>query len=163
MRHVLVVEDDPAVCDLIEMVLGDEGCYRTTHAYDGNLAIEALYLPDRPDLAIIDLLLPGLSGMEVARAAIDRNVPVLLMSAALEQTDRLAALDCPHLAKPFSLAELQDRLQHLMDNREEVLARTSVAIEAMLEKSVALAVPEVRADRRRARLDRDSPVEKETA
>ena len=155
MRHVLVVEDDRSVCDILEQYLGSGG-YRTTHAYNGDAALEALRQTPRPDAAIIDLLLPDTPGIELAQAAVDSRVPVLLMSGAMDQVIALRALNCPHLEKPFKLGELGRQLETLIAQREEQLMRITSAVAMMSEKlrSLSAAQAEMRETLAKSRFQR---------
>ncbi len=99
---VLIVDDEPAIVDLLSQLLEDEG-YRVASAGDGMAAYEKVG-EVRPDLVIADVMMPRMDGF----ALVDRltggehPVPVILMSAAVESRRR----DVPFIAKPFDLSEL---------------------------------------------------------
>jgi CheY-like chemotaxis protein len=99
---VLIVDDEPAIVDLLSQLLEDEG-YRVAAAGDGMAAYEKVG-EVRPDLVIADVMMPRMDGF----ALVDRltggehPVPVILMSAAVESRRR----DVPFIAKPFDLSEL---------------------------------------------------------
>ena len=101
---VLIVDDEPAIVDLLSQLLEDEG-YRVASAGDGLAAYEKVG-EVRPDLVIADVMMPRMDGF----ALVDRltngehPVPVILMSAAVESRRR----DVPFIAKPFDLGELLD-------------------------------------------------------
>ena len=109
MRHILVVDDDIHIGNLLQEALEGEGC-RVSRAYSGSEAVLALER-ERPDLVLLDLMLPGLSGEEVLpRLA---GVPVIVVSAKAD-TDSKAALllggAADYVTKPFALRELLARV-----------------------------------------------------
>ncbi|ADD40433.1 response regulator transcription factor [Stackebrandtia nassauensis] len=108
IAHILVVEDDPNVSDVVRRYLEREG-YRVTLAADG-LSGLAEYRSGRPDLVVLDLMLPKLPGIEVCRALrIESEVPVIMLTALGDESDRIAGLSVgadDYLSKPFSPREL---------------------------------------------------------
>ena len=106
---ILIIDDDTAIGNLEEEVLRRAG-YDTVRAYSGTEAI--LYLRDhRPDLILLDLMLPGLSGEEVLRQI--SAIPVIVVSAKAAAEDRVALLTggaVDYLTKPFAVAELVARV-----------------------------------------------------
>jgi two-component system, OmpR family, response regulator MprA len=113
---VLLVDDDPALRQALQLALHLDG-YRVAVAPDGAQALAAL--PDvRPDLLVLDLMMPYVNGLEVCRrmrAAGDRT-PILALTARDQVDDRVAGLDAgadDYLVKPFALAELRARLRAL--------------------------------------------------
>lgn len=116
-QTVLVVDDEPAIRDLIVAVLEDEG-YRALGAGSGRLALELLPV-ERPDLVLMDVMMPEMDGREALRRmraapGLDQ-IPVVLMSAAFAP-DRVGLCIAAFLPKPFDLDELldtiADALQH---------------------------------------------------
>ncbi len=116
---VLIVEDEAALTTLLRYNLEREG-YRVFEARDGE---EALIVADeaKPDVVILDWMLPHLSGIEVCRrlrGRMDmRNVPILMLTARGEESDRIRGLDTgadDYLTKPFSMTELLARLRAVM-------------------------------------------------
>src|ERR1051326_4809098 len=116
---VLVVEDESALSTLLRYNLEREG-YRVQEARDGE---EALLLADemRPDLVVLDWMLPQLSGIEVCRRLRGRghmrNVPIVMLTARGEETDRIRGLDTgadDYIVKPFSMTEFLARLRAVM-------------------------------------------------
>ena len=110
---ILVVEDDRTLARGLVMNLEIEG-FRVLHAAQGDLGLR-LALDEEPDLIVLDLMLPGLSGFEVVRALRDRSrfTPVLILSARGEVEDKIRALGLgadDYLTKPFSLKELVARV-----------------------------------------------------
>ncbi len=101
---VLIVDDEPAIVDLLSQLLEDEG-YRVASAGDGVAAYEKVG-EVRPDLVIADVMMPRMDGFALVDrlAGGEHPVPVILMSAAVESRRR----DVPFIAKPFDLGELLD-------------------------------------------------------
>jgi len=117
--HVLVVEDEDALATLLQYNLEKEG-YDVALAQDGE---EALMLVDErlPDLVVLDWMLPKVSGIEVCRRlrsrAETRNVPIILLTARGEETDRIRGLDTgadDYVVKPFSMSELTARIRAVL-------------------------------------------------
>lgn len=116
---VLIVEDETALTTLLRYNLEREG-YRVFEARDGE---EALIVADeaKPDVVILDWMLPHLSGIEVCRrlrGRMDmRNVPIIMLTARGEESDRIRGLDTgadDYITKPFSMTELLARLRAVM-------------------------------------------------
>jgi DNA-binding response OmpR family regulator len=119
---VLLVEDALDLAHLIERELGGEG-YRVLLAADG-LAALALLAREHPDLLVLDWMLPGLNGLEVLRRVRqDSAVPVLMLTARGEETDRVLGLEVgadDYLTKPFSMRELVARVRALLRRDERL-------------------------------------------
>ncbi|MCQ8771219.1 response regulator transcription factor [Streptomyces telluris] len=120
-RTVLVVEDDPGVRSTLDQLLRFEG-YRVLLASDG---LEALGLLEQegPDLAVVDVVMPGLDGLGLCRMLRRRGdrLPVLVLTARHEVGDRVAGLDAgadDYLAKPFATEELFARIRALLRRTE---------------------------------------------
>jgi two-component system response regulator MprA len=115
--HLLVVDDDAAVREALAVVLALDG-FEVTTAEDGRQAIRTLH-SERPDAVVLDILMPGLDGLEVCRrirAAGDRT-PVLMLTARAEVSERVAGLEAgadDYLVKPFAREELIARLRALL-------------------------------------------------
>lgn len=122
MPRILVVEDEPAIADAVAARLRAEG-HVVTLCHDGAEAVDVCN-ELRPDLVVLDLLLPGLDGLEVCRRIqTERRVPVVMLTARDEETDMLIGLAVgadDYLTKPFSPRELVARIG-------AVLRRSSVA------------------------------------
>lgn len=127
MRHVLVVDDDQSICKLLTEALEVEGGYRVTCVSTGKDGLAAVDR-ERPDVVVIDVVLPGLSGIEVAKHAIRRGIVVLLVTGHPERQDQLAAVDCPFLRKPFRLQQLLDGLIELAADAREHQHRMHAAL-----------------------------------
>ena len=117
MTTIAVIEDDLPIGNLLQEVLEKQG-YAVRRAYSGT---EALYLLDRekPDLALLDLMLPGLSGEEVLPHL--AGVPVIVLSAKAGVEDKVRLLlggAADYLTKPFQIPELLARIQVRLRERE---------------------------------------------
>ena len=115
--RILVVDDERAVRESLGRALELEG-YRVEYAADGG---ETLYRleSEQPDAIVLDVLMPGIDGLEVARRVrrAGNRVPVLMLTAREEVQDRVAGLDAgadDYLTKPFALEELVARLRALL-------------------------------------------------
>jgi two-component system, OmpR family, response regulator MprA len=115
---ILVVDDERAVRESLQRALELEG-YAVQLAGDGEEALERLAEASPADAAILDVLMPGIDGLEVCRRlrARGNTVPVLMLTARAEVDSRVAGLDAgadDYLPKPFALAELLARLRALL-------------------------------------------------
>lgn len=134
--HILVVDDDPRITDLLRRVLAYEG-YSVAIAADGNEALNRT-LERPPDLIVLDIMLPGMDGLEVAqrlRMAGD-NVPILMLTARDAVADRVKGLETgadDYLVKPFAPDELVARIKALLrrsqEERQEVLRYADIELD----------------------------------
>jgi two-component system, OmpR family, response regulator MprA len=115
MRHVLVVDDDIAVCEVMRMGLEADGTCRVTCAASAAEAL-SIALGDRPDAAIVDAVMPGVHGLALARTLIAMGIPVMIVSGEPTLQRRLADAGCRFLAKPFRLSEIAVQMRLLLDN-----------------------------------------------
>lgn len=118
--RVLVVDDDEKITSFLRRALAYEG-YQVDVAHSGAAALaQALRSP--PDIVVLDVMMPGLDGLEVCRRLrAGGDVPVLMLTARDEVADRVQGLDAgadDYLAKPFALEELLARLRALLRRRE---------------------------------------------
>jgi DNA-binding response OmpR family regulator len=115
-RRILVVEDEATIADAVAARLRSEG-YEVTVARDGLSGVD-LAASWHPDLVLLDLMLPGLDGLEVCRRIQrDRHVPVLMVTARDDETDLVVGLAVgadDYLTKPFSMRELVARVQAIL-------------------------------------------------
>lgn len=110
MKHILVIDDDIYIGNLLQEALEGEG-YQVSRAYSGTEAVLALERAGRPDLALLDLMLPGLSGEEVLPRL--TGVPVIVVSAKADIDSKTALLlggAADYVTKPFVLRELLARV-----------------------------------------------------
>jgi DNA-binding response OmpR family regulator len=116
MSTVLVVDDEPIVRDVVARYLEREG-YQTLEAGDGGDA-RALLERQSPDLVVLDVMLPGIDGLELCRWIRDRStVPVILLTARGEEADRIVGLELgadDYVTKPFSPRELVARVRAVL-------------------------------------------------
>jgi len=114
--RVLIIEDDPNVAEVVTRYLEREG-YVVEAADDGLQGLERA-LSDPPDLVVLDLMLPALSGLEVCRRLRAKApVPVIMLTARGEEVDRIAGLELgadDYVAKPFSPRELTARVKAVL-------------------------------------------------
>ncbi len=115
--RLLVVDDDPSVREALALVLDLNG-FEVATAIDGREAIRTLAI-ESPDAVILDVLMPGLDGLEVCRRlrATGNRTPVLMLTARSEVSERVAGLEAgadDYLAKPFAREELIARLRALL-------------------------------------------------
>ncbi|MEU5979808.1 response regulator transcription factor [Streptomyces sp. NPDC047315] len=130
-RTVLVAEDDPGVRSTLDQLLRFEG-YEVLLAADG---LEALGLleRERPDVAVLDVVMPNLDGLGLCRMLRRRGdrLPVLVLTARHEVGDRVAGLDAgadDYLAKPFATEELLARIRALLRRNEPAGAGGALAV-----------------------------------
>jgi two-component system OmpR family response regulator len=114
--HVLIVDDDAETRSLLQAYLQKQG-YRVTTAADGR-ALRKTLETARPDLIVLDLMLPGEDGLEICRSLRTRsNLPVIMLTARGEETDRIVGLEMgadDYLAKPANPRELLARIKSVL-------------------------------------------------
>ncbi|MDP9342840.1 MAG: response regulator transcription factor [Actinomycetota bacterium] len=119
-HRVLVVDDEPIVVDVLTRYLTREG-FEVATAQDGQEAVESIR-SFRPDLVLLDLMLPRLDGLEVFRRIREANtVPVIMLTARGEETDRVVGLELgadDYVTKPFSPREIVARVRAVLRRAE---------------------------------------------
>ncbi len=127
---VLVVEDEPTLLETLEYNLERQG-YEVYTAADGLAALEVAR-QQRPDVIVLDVMLPGIDGLEVCRILRrEMNVPILMLTARADEVDKVVGLEVgadDYLTKPFSMRELLARVKALL--RRVRLIREEIAVEA---------------------------------
>jgi two-component system KDP operon response regulator KdpE len=112
-EHILVVDDEPSIRRFLRVSLSGHG-YTVSEAKDGLEAVDAM-VSTRPDLVILDMGLPDISGLDVVRQVREwSTVPILILSVRDREIDKVEALDAgadDYLTKPFGLAELLARIR----------------------------------------------------
>src|SRR5512147_2661991 len=112
-KRVLVVDDDAKTVELVKLYLNRDG-YQVATAYDGNEALR-LARETHPDLIVLDIMLPGVDGLEVCRKLrAESAVPIILLTAKTTEQDRIIGLDLgadDYVTKPFSPRELAARVR----------------------------------------------------
>jgi two-component system OmpR family response regulator len=125
INKILVVEDDPNILEALRYNLGKEG-YDTFTAVDGVQALEAARA-SKPDLIILDIMLPKMSGFEVCRILRnEKAVPIIMLTARDDEIDKVTGLDLgadDYMTKPFSMRELMARIRAML-RRVEIQAVT---------------------------------------
>ncbi|MER7456022.1 response regulator transcription factor [Micromonospora sp. NPDC126480] len=116
-HHVLVVDDDRTVSDVVRRYLEQDGC-RVRLSFDGADALAAV-AAEPPDLVVLDLMMPGLDGIEVCRRLRARmpDLPVVMLTALGDEADRVAGLEVgadDYVTKPFSPRELVLRIRSVL-------------------------------------------------
>ena len=143
MHAILIVDDEPIVREVVEQYLRLEG-FRVDVAADGNEAIHRFHAA-RPDLILLDLMLPGLDGLEVCRRVrSESNVPIIMLTAKGAETDTIIGLGVgadDYIAKPFSPRELVARVK-------AVLRRASTPLPTMEGDPLRFGPLTIRADLR---------------
>lgn len=121
-QTVLVVDDEEAIAEAVRARLQSEG-FDVLVAFDGPQAIE-ICAERRPDLVVLDLMLPGMDGLEVCKEIQRREwVPVLMLTARTDETDKVAGFAVgadDYLTKPFSLRELTVRVKAILRRVERI-------------------------------------------
>jgi DNA-binding response OmpR family regulator len=116
VRTVLVVDDEPTVRDIVSQYLTRDG-FRVVTTGDGR-AVMDMVEQESPDLIVLDVMLPGMSGLELCRAIRARRaIPVILLTARGEETDRIVGLEIgadDYVTKPFSPRELVARVRAVL-------------------------------------------------
>ncbi len=147
---LLVAEDDATINQAVTDRLVAEG-FRVVQAYDGPAAVAA-HRDHRPDLVVLDLMLPGFDGLEVCRRIqAERPVPVLMLTARADETDLLVGLGVgadDYVTKPFRMREVVARIRALLRRVER--ARSLAA-----EQPPVLALGQLRVDRGTRRVSVD--------
>ena len=123
-KRILIVDDEPAIRDMVAFALRKAG-FEPVHAGDGRDAQAAI--ADRiPDLILLDWMLPGSSGLELARRwrrdPLTREVPIIMLTARGEEDDRVGGLEAgvdDYVVKPFSARELLARIRAVMRRARE--------------------------------------------
>lgn len=130
-KKILIVEDEKALARLLELALAHEG-YETKIEYDGARGLEEASRFE-PGLILLDLMLPGMDGIEVCRKVREFSyVPIIMLTAKDETADKVTGLDCganDYMTKPFEMEELLARIRAALrtgENSAENLEALSV-------------------------------------
>ena len=119
-KHILIVEDEKDLSDTLEYNFKNAG-YKVSMSLEGNKAISLATGKNNPDLVILDLMLPDISGLDVCKEIrsnpVSKNTPILMLTAKGEEVDRILGFELgadDYLVKPFSLRELTLRVAALL-------------------------------------------------
>lgn len=129
MAKILIVEDENKIARFVELELKYEG-YEVEIAGDGRQGFEKAMHEDI-DLVILDIMLPGLSGIEVCRRVRQegKQVPIIMLTAKDDVTDKVAGLDMgadDYMTKPFAIEELLARIRVALNRRSNVGTKTEI-------------------------------------
>ncbi len=131
-KKILVVDDEKKIVDIVKAYLEKEG-YQVIFAYDGKTALE-IAKNQSPDLIVLDLMLPEISGWDVCRALRKTSeVPIIMLTAREEVSDKIVGLELgadDYVTKPFSASELVSRIRAVLrrtEGRKESKALINVA------------------------------------
>jgi len=142
MKTILVVDDEPKIVELARDYLEHAG-FAVVSAFDGSEALTRART-DAPDLIVLDLGLPKLDGLDVARALRrDSNVPIVILSGRSDETDKLVGLELgadDYVTKPFSPKELVARVRAVLRRIERPLPPSDI----IRASDVTLDVPRMR-------------------
>ena len=139
-EKILIVDDEKDIVKMLDYNLKKEG-FRTVLAYDGEDAID-LANRDNPDLIILDLMLPGMDGLEVCKTLKKENktakIPIIMLTAKVQEADKIVGLELgadDYITKPFSPRELIARIKAVLrrikekDKPPEVLKKGDLTID----------------------------------
>ena len=122
MKKILIVDDEKPISDIIKFNMTKEG-YEVVTAFNGREAIE-LFEAEKPDIIILDLMLPEIDGLEVAKTIRKTSsVPIIMLSAKDSEFDKVIGLFLNTLAKFFAEVLLVDRGQTLQELTKQLLYR----------------------------------------
>ncbi|MDF2367675.1 phosphate regulon transcriptional regulator PhoB [Sneathiella sp.] len=142
---ILVVEDEPAMVELLRYNLESEG-FDVASAHDGDEAMLAIE-EEQPDMLLLDWMLPKVSGIEICRRLRrdqkHGNLPVIMITARGEEADRVRGLDVgadDYVAKPFSPAELMARIRAVLRRRNPEVGNEQLSVADVVVDLVAYKV-----------------------
>ena len=115
-QTILVVDDEPSIVEIVTLYLQRAG-YTVRSAADGHAALQAL-TAEKPDLVVLDLMLPGVDGLEITRRLrAEGETPIIMLTSRSEETDRIVGLEMgadDYVVKPFSPQELVSRVRAVL-------------------------------------------------
>jgi len=131
LSHVLIVDDDPDIRKVLNLLLKDE--YKVSEVGDGASAVEYIKLHPETDLILLDVMMPGLSGIDACEEIRKfSNVPILFLTAKSAEDDRITAYRSggdDFLSKPFSHGELLAKVSSLLRRYREYKGKPQSALE----------------------------------
>ena len=138
MARILVIDDNADLLQMIRMLLEERGKHEVVLSAEGQDGIEKA-LANRPDLAIIDVMMPGMTGYEVCKRLRQEpttaDMPIIILTARGQPVDRQAALDAgadEYMAKPVTMAKLLERVNSLLEEKGAPSAAPSAGTVAVL-------------------------------
>lgn len=133
MRRILIVEDDARISRFLQLELIHEG-YEVETAFDGLSGLDTA-LPGNFDLIILDLMMPGMSGIEVCRRVRrESNVPIIILTAKDDISDKVTGLDTgadDYMTKPFAIEELLARIRAALKRRAPIPSEETIVIDKL--------------------------------
>jgi DNA-binding response OmpR family regulator len=125
-KKILVVDDEKKIVDIVKAYLERDG-YRIIVAYDGRLALQ-MAKSESPDLIVLDLMLPEVSGWDVCRTLrTESNVPIIMLTALDDDSDKILGLELgadDYVVKPFNPKELVSRVRAVLRRSESAAIKT---------------------------------------
>ena len=138
---ILVVEDEKAIADIIIFNLERDG-FQTLEANDGLTGLQ-MALTEKPDLILLDVMLPGIDGFEVCKRVREKSlVPIIMLTAREEETDKITGLELgadDYVTKPFSMRELIARIRSNI-RRMEMKTKQDVGVSEAHNEDVGLRI-----------------------
>jgi DNA-binding response OmpR family regulator len=132
MSKILVVDDEPSIVDVLTYNLNKAG-HQAIIARDGEQALK-LARAEQPDLVILDLMLPGIDGLDVCRTLRkESDLPIIMLTAKDEEVDRVVGLEIgadDYVVKPFSVRELMARVKVILRRAQPRSAESAPALQA---------------------------------
>jgi two-component system, OmpR family, alkaline phosphatase synthesis response regulator PhoP len=129
--HILIVDDEQRIIDLARMYIEQEG-FRVESATDGREALDKI-LADAPALVVLDLMLPGMGGLEICRRVrAQSDVPIIMLTALSDDVDKIVGLELgadDYLTKPFNPRELVARVKAILRRSERKATSGNKTIE----------------------------------
>lgn len=131
--HILIVEDEKKIAEIIEAYLEKEN-FKVTTASDGNKAWDILE-KEIPDLIVLDIMLPGIDGVEILKRVRSKsNVPVIMLTAKSDEIDRILGLELgadDYVTKPFSPRELVARIKAVTRRKNESIEEDEISVSGL--------------------------------
>lgn len=128
---ILIVDDEQRIIDLAQMYIEQEG-FRVESATDGRKALDKI-LSDEPALIVLDLMLPGMDGLEICRRVRAKSdVPIIMLTARSDDIDKIVGLELgadDYLTKPFNPRELVARIKAILRRSERKLTSDDEAVQ----------------------------------
>lgn len=136
-KKILIVEDEPAIREMVAFALGNAGL--EAHGAADAAGAQALIADQLPDLILLDWMLPGMSGIELARRLkkeeLTREVPIIMLTARGEEEDKVRALDVgadDYVTKPFSPRELIARIKAVLRRASPQAGGAGIEVEGLV-------------------------------
>ena len=156
MHHILLVEDDSEIVNLLKLNF-DAAVYDLTIADNGNSALQKASVKNF-HLIILDIMLPGIDGIEVCKKLRERNIttPVMMLTSRSEEIDKVLALELgadDYVTKPFSIRELMARVKAILRRSEAGIPITAVTVNEIRVNDIYINREKMKATLKGERLD----------